>query len=102
MKGALGAPFSVCQYVEGSFLWIINNIYFQYFSLIIFIVCVIVMIVVSYLTEEPSMDKIGGLTFATTTSEDRFESRASWDKRDVISSCLVLGLILLAYLYFSG
>jgi len=89
-------------YVEGSFLWIINNIYFQYFSLFIFIVCVIVMIAVSYLTEELSRDKIRGLTFATTTSKDRLESRASWDRRDVITSCLVLGLILLAYLYFSG
>ena len=89
-------------YMEGSFLWIINNIYFQYFSLLIFVVCVIVMIAVSYLTEEPSMERIRGLTFATTSGKDRMESRASWDKRDIITSCLVLGLILLAYLYFSG
>ncbi len=89
-------------YMEGSFLWIINNIYFQYFSLLIFVVCVIVMIAVSYMTEEPSMERIRGLTFATTSGKDRMESRASWDKRDIITSCLVLGLILLAYLYFSG
>ncbi len=35
-------------YAEGSFLWIVNNMYFQYYSLLIFIVCVVVMIVVSY------------------------------------------------------
>ena len=40
-------------YTEGSFLWIVNNIYFQYYSLLIFVVCVVVMIVVSYLTEAP-------------------------------------------------
>ena len=32
----------------GSFLWIVNNIYFQYFSVLITIVSAIVMIVVSY------------------------------------------------------
>ena len=27
-------------YPAGSFLWIVNNIYFQYFSLLIFLICV--------------------------------------------------------------
>ncbi len=89
-------------YTEGSFLWFINNIYFQYFSLFIFIVCVIVMIAVSYLSEEPAVEKIQGLTFATTSDEQRRESRRSWDRRDVISSGIVVLLIVLAYLFFSG
>jgi SSS family solute:Na+ symporter len=89
-------------YPEGSFLWIINNIYFQYFSLFIFIVCALVMIVVSYLTEAPSEERIRGLTFATVTAEDRAQSRASWGKWDVIASGMVLLLILMAYLYFRG
>jgi SSS family solute:Na+ symporter len=38
------------QYEQGSFLWIINNIFFQYYSLLIFVVCVVVMIVVSYMS----------------------------------------------------
>ena len=40
-------------YPQGSFLWIVNNIYFQYFSVLITIVSAIVMVVVSYLTPEP-------------------------------------------------
>jgi len=35
------------KYTEGSFLWIMNNIFFQYYSLFIFIVCTIVMLAVS-------------------------------------------------------
>ena len=35
-------------YPQGSFLWIVNNIYFQYFSVLITIVSAIVMVVVSY------------------------------------------------------
>ena len=89
-------------YVEGSFLWILNNIFFQYYSLVITLVCIVVMIVVSYSTEEPAYEKLSGLTFSTLTDKDRKESRSSWDAKDIVSSALVLVLILAAYLYFTG
>jgi SSS family solute:Na+ symporter len=89
-------------YAQGSFFWIINNIFFQYYSLLIFLVCVAVMIGVSYATEAPAYEKISGLTYATTSHEDRAVSRASWTRGDVIASALVLALILVAYLYFTG
>lgn len=89
-------------YPQGSFLWIVNNIFFQYFSLIIFLVSVVVMIAVSYATEAPSYEKISGLTYGTVTAEHKRESRASWTKADLISSGIVLALIIAAYIYFSG
>jgi SSS family solute:Na+ symporter len=89
-------------YTQGSLLWIVNNIYFQYFSLFIFIVCVVVMVAVSYLSEAPSLERIQGLTFATTSAEERASSRSSWSRRDVFASVAVLLLILMAYLYFNG
>jgi SSS family solute:Na+ symporter len=89
-------------YAKGSFLWIVNNIYFQYYSLLIFLVSVIVMIVVSYLTEKPSEEKTRGLTYGTESAEERQATRASWNHWDVINSAIVLGLILLAYFYFVG
>jgi len=90
------------SYREGSFLWIVNHIFFQYYSLIIFLVSIIVMIAVSYLTEPPSYEKISGLTYGTVTEEHRKESRASWQWRDVVTSGIVLALILAAYIYFTG
>jgi len=89
-------------YTEGSFLWIVNNIYFQYYSLLIFLVCIAVMVVVSHLTNEPAYSKISGLTYGTLTEEDRKASRASWNYWDVIASAAVLAAILAAYLYFRG
>jgi len=89
-------------YPEGSFFWIVNNIYFQYYSLLIFLVSVAVMIGVSYLTKAPDDKQIEGLTYATITEEHRRESRLSWNRADVISSGVVLSLILIAYLYFTG
>ncbi len=89
-------------YETGSFFWIVNNIFFQYYSLLILAVCSIVMVVVSYRSEAPSYKQITGLTYATMTAEHRHESRASWSKGDVIASFLVLVFILAAYLYFTG
>jgi len=89
-------------YAEGSFFWIVNNIFFQYYSLLIFLVCIGVMIVVSYLTAPPSYEKIQGLTYATLTAEDRRRSRASWTYADLIFSGVVLAIIAGAYIYFSG
>lgn len=90
------------QYAQGSFFWIVNNTYFQYYSLLIFLVCIAVMVVVSHLTEEPAYSKISGLTYGTLTDEDRKASRASWNYGDVLASAAVLAAILAAYLYFRG
>ncbi len=90
------------KYAEGSFLWILNNIYFQYYSLFIFLVSMAVMYAVSYATEKPDEQKIMGLTFGTVTPEQRQATRASWSKWDVLASVIVVLLIIAAYLYFTG
>jgi SSS family solute:Na+ symporter len=89
-------------YTEGSFLWIVHNIYFQYFSVLITIVSAGVMIAVSYMTAAPDARTIGGLTFETTSAEDRRHTRASWDWREVAASAVVLVGIAGVYLYFRG
>ncbi len=87
-------------YKEGSFLWIVNNINFQYFSILITIVSAVVMVVVSYVTAPPSATQIRSLAFGTTTAEDQQKTRDSWDWREVAASAFVLVAIIGAYLYF--
>jgi solute:Na+ symporter, SSS family len=89
-------------YPEGSLFWIVNNINFQYFSILITIVSAIVMVVVSQATAEPDYARIKGLTFATTSSEDKAETRDSWGWGEVAASALVLAVIVGGYLYFRG
>jgi SSS family solute:Na+ symporter len=89
-------------YPAGSFFWVINSIYFQYYSLLIFLVATAVLFGVSWLTEPPPQERLTGLTYATVTDEQRRESRHSWTAADVINSVIVLLLILAAYLYFNG
>jgi SSS family solute:Na+ symporter len=89
-------------YAPGSFLWIVNNLYFQYYSLFIFTVSVLVMIGVSYVTKPPAPESLEGLTYATVTAVQRDVSRASWTRFDVIASTLVLLAIIVVYVSFSG
>ena len=89
-------------YANGSFFWIVNNMFFQYYSLLIFLVCVAAMVAVSFATRAPDYAAISGLTYGTISAEQRQESRASWDNRDLFASGAVLVAIVLAYLYFTG
>jgi SSS family solute:Na+ symporter len=89
-------------YSPGSFLWIVNNIYFQYFSVLITVVSAVVMVVASYATAAPDYERIRSLTFATASDSDRARTRSSWDRREVLASAFILACIIGAYIYFSG
>jgi SSS family solute:Na+ symporter len=89
-------------YAPGSILWIVNNINFQYFSILITVVSAVVMVVVSHATAVPDPAKIRNLTFGTTTVEDKAKTYASWSWPEVAASGLILVCILGAYLYFTG
>jgi len=90
------------HYAPGSFLWIVSNINFQYFSILITLISAAVMIAVSYATPAPDDKAIEGLTFATATAENRAHTTASWSWREVAASGFVMACIIGAYLYFTG
>jgi SSS family solute:Na+ symporter len=100
MPGKLVKEFA--GYEQGSLLWIVNNIYFQYYSVLICVVSGVVMVLVSLATEKPCEETIRGLTYGTVTAEQRAQSRGSWSAGDVIASLAVLVLIANAYLYITG
>ena len=89
-------------YTPGTFLWIVNNIFFQYFSVLICLICIAVMVAVSYATQPPPLEQIRGLTFGTVTKEQRRQSRSSWSWHEVVASLLIVAAIVGAYLYFTG
>lgn len=89
-------------YTEGSFFWIMNNTFFQYYSLLIFVVCTGVMIFVSYLTPPPEYGTLSGLTYGTVTEQHKEETRRSWTTGDLVASILLIAIIVAIYVYFSG
>ena len=89
-------------YATGSLFWIVNNINFQYFSILITIVSAATMILVSYLTPEPDYARLKNLTMATKTREDRAAPEAGWTWREIAASVAVVTVIVGGYLYFVG
>ena len=90
------------SYAEGSFLWVVNNIFFQYYSLLITLVCIVVFVAVSFATRRPDYAQIKGLTFSTMTAEEKRATRNTWNNKDVVLSILMVLAIIAIYIYFRG
>lgn len=71
-----------------------------YFCGVMLVVCCLVVIIVSLATEAPSEEKIRGLVFGTSTPEQRAETRASWNKWDIIHTSIILAITVAFYYYF--
>ncbi len=78
------------------------TINFLYFCAILFAVSIALLVLVSLVTPAPSDAQIAGLTYGTTVAADRAASRASWNRHDVIASAIVLVLIAIIMVSFSG
>lgn len=83
------------------FLYTFANLNFLYFCIILFLFSIVLMVAVSLLTEKPSEEQLNGLTYATTVSEDKAKSRASWTKLDLALSLFVVVFIIAVFIYFS-
>lgn len=88
--------------VAGSslFKYIFYDLNWLFFCGWMFLFCIIVVIVVSLATKAPSAEKIQGLVFGTSTPEQKAETRASWNKWDVIHSVIIVGITAAFYWYF--
>jgi SSS family solute:Na+ symporter len=81
------------------YLYIYADINFLHFAIFLFIICAAVLIGVSLITNPPSIEKIKGLTFDTaeTSSID-----TKWKRKDIILSVILLLIVGLVWIYFSG
>lgn len=84
-----------------SFLWPVGDFNGYYFSGVLFLFSVILVIAVSFATPAPAAAKVKNLTFKSVSPEWKSENRASWGVPDVLGSGAVLGLVLGIYFYFS-
>lgn len=71
-----------------------------FFCGVMLIVCCLVVIFVSLITEAPDEKKIQGLVFGTSTPEQRAATRASWNHWDVIHTVIILTFTVAFYIYF--
>lgn len=85
----------------GGFLYWFADVNFLYFCIILFVFSIILLVVVSLLTEKPSEEQLNGLTYSTTVAEDREKSRASWTTSDLVHSVIIVLFIIAVFIYFS-
>ncbi|MBR6046949.1 MAG: sodium:solute symporter [Bacteroidaceae bacterium] len=91
---------NVSEAPQTLFKSIFYDINWLFFSGWMLLVCCIIVIVVSLCTKAPDEDKIRGLVFGTATTEQKEQTRKSWNKWDVINTCIILSLTALFYWYF--
>jgi SSS family solute:Na+ symporter len=82
-------------------LYMFADINFLHFAIFLFLFCSFLLFVVSAVTPPPSEENIRGLTYATTVSADKAESRATWNRVDVVLSLIVVAVVVLVLVYFS-
>jgi SSS family solute:Na+ symporter len=71
-----------------------------YFSGILLVLSVGIVVAASLTAPAPAPETLNGLTFACLDEKFRLENRASWNRWDVVASCVVVGLVVAAYAYF--
>jgi SSS family solute:Na+ symporter len=94
----------VLELMKGSLsgiLYSFATVNFLYFSIILFVFSIAVLLVVSLLTSPPSNEQLNGLTYQTTVADDRARSRASWNYTDLALSLFVVIFIIAVFIYFS-
>lgn len=65
-----------------------------------FVFCLAVIAVISMFTKPATAEQIQGLTFGSSTPEQKAATRASWNKWDVIHSIIIISITVAFYIYF--
>jgi SSS family solute:Na+ symporter len=84
---------------EGSILYSLADINWLHFGEMIFVICGALMILISY-SGKPSTLENQNYTIYAATDEQKKETRASWNNWDVFHTAVILGVIILFYIYF--
>ena len=74
---------------------------FLHFAVFLFVVCSVILVVVSLATPPPAPEQVAGLTFQTRT-EDPTRSDPRWKARDRMLSIILVVLVLAVWWYFRG
>jgi SSS family solute:Na+ symporter len=71
-----------------------------HYCIYLFFICIAVIVAISLFTPRVPADRLVGLTYFSSTPEQRAITRASYDKWDIINSFIILSVIILFYIYF--
>ena len=71
-----------------------------HYCIYLFFICIATIVLVSLFTKPVSSERLVGLTYFSSTPEQRAITRASYDKWDIINSVIILSVVVAFYIYF--
>ena len=71
-----------------------------HYEIILFFIVIGSMVIISYFTKQVDYTTIKGLTFGSATPEQIRETRESYNRWDIINSLVIIGIIVVFYIYF--
>lgn len=71
-----------------------------HYSIYLFFLCIVVIVLVSMFTKPADRSKTVGLTYGSATPEQIAETRASWNKWDVVHTAIIISVTVAFYIYF--
>jgi SSS family solute:Na+ symporter len=77
------------------------QINFLHFAVFLFVVCTVVLAIVSLLTPAPPASKVDGLTFGALAPAPAAETNRRWRRADLLMSLLLVVGVALVWIYFS-
>lgn len=73
---------------------------FLHFAILLFVICSLVLIIVSLMTTRPDEKKISGLTFATTDSSMKLDETTSSKRLNILFSVLLIAMVVVLWIIF--
>lgn len=86
----------------GSLLYQLGDMNFLKFAAWFFLFCVILLMVVSWLSEIPASKKVENLTFQTISEEEKQNNKNSYNWIDIAASILIVALVIGIMILFNG
>ena len=83
-------------------LYAVTDINFLHYAFYLFIICTIVLIVVSLATEAPADEKVRDLTFQTVDPTSKLPSDPLWKQHDVWAAIGIIAIVIGVWIYFTG
>jgi len=84
----------------GSVLDRILQVNWLHYCIFLFFLSFVIMWIISLFTKRPEEEQLKGLVYGLSTPEQIAETRASWNKWDVIHSLIIIGVVVWFYVYF--
>jgi SSS family solute:Na+ symporter len=81
------------------FLYTIEAVNWLYICEILMLVSIATMVIVSLLTKPPTSEQLK-YTYYSATPEEKAATRASWNAWDVVHTVIIVGIVVVFYIYF--